>query len=159
MVEGDELAPHADRRKSMRLRATALAAVLMAAIFPSLTVQAEAWGVYHCGYCYGESGFGYEVYGCTPIYSYGWTYPAYREHRCASHRYVRRPAAIRGVRRARFSNSAAATETVRCGLSKQVGTPNRQNRERINYWRAEVALRNIGQTECYGTWRLEITPA
>jgi hypothetical protein len=109
MVEGDELAPHADWRKSMRLRATALTAVLMAAIFPSLTVQAEAWGVYHCGYCYGESGFGYEFYGCTPIYSYSWTYPAYREHRYASHRYVRRPAAIRGVRHARSSNSAAAT--------------------------------------------------
>jgi hypothetical protein len=92
----------------MRLPATALAAALMTATLPSLTVRAEgAWGVYHCGYCYGDSGFGYEVYGCTAIYSYSW----YREHRCTSHRDVRRHAAVRGVRRARSFNSAAAASS------------------------------------------------
>ena len=104
----------ADWRKSMRLRPTALAAILVAAIVPSLTVPAEAWDGHvfqYCGYGYGDSGFGYEVYGCTPIYNYGWRYPAYREHRYASHRYVRRRTAVRGDRRARSFNSAGAAST------------------------------------------------
>jgi hypothetical protein len=95
----------------MRLHAAALTG-LMAVAVPSLIVPAEgAWGGW--GYAYPYCGYGYGIYGYAPVYGYCCGYPAYREHRSSSHRYVLRRiyAAVRGVRRVRAFKSAAAASS------------------------------------------------
>jgi hypothetical protein len=96
----------------MRLHTAALVG-LMAATVPSLPVSAEGtWS--GAGYSYyPDCGYGYWGYGHILIYSYGCGYPAHREHKYGSHRYIGRHiyAAVRGVRRVRAFKSAAATSS------------------------------------------------
>jgi hypothetical protein len=96
----------------MRLHTAALAAGLMAATVPSLTIPAEAWGGGDYSF-YPDCGYGYWDYGHVLIYSYGCGYPAYREHKYAFHRYTGRHiyAAVRGFRRVQGSKSAAAASS------------------------------------------------
>jgi len=119
----------------MRLRTTALAAGLMAATVPSLTVPAEAWGGGGYSY-YSDCGYGYWSYGHVLIYSYGCGYPACGEHRYASHRYVRRHAPVLGVRlvRAAASSSGATAPRASSSASKTVQAAPADSASPSNAW-------------------------